>query len=56
MMRAAQSDVLDVVMNVYHVPMLAMLALAGIVIAVLGAFIPARGAARTPIAAVLHNE
>jgi putative ABC transport system permease protein len=56
MMRAAQSDVLDVVMNVYHTPMLATLALAGIVIAVLGAAIPARGAARAPIAAVLHNE
>lgn len=56
MMRAAQSDVLDVVMDVYHAPMLAALALAGIVIAVLGAAIPARAAARVPIAAVLHNE
>jgi putative ABC transport system permease protein len=35
---------------------LAVLALAGIVIAVLGALVPARAAARTPIAEVLHNE
>jgi putative ABC transport system permease protein len=56
MMRAAQSDVFDVVMDVYHAPVLAALALAGIVIAVLGAAIPARAAARVPIAAVLHNE
>jgi putative ABC transport system permease protein len=32
------------------------LALAGIAIAVLGALIPARAAARTTIASVLHNE
>src|SRR5205823_4232080 len=50
MMRAAQSDVFDVVMNVYHLPALALLALAGIGIAVLGAVIPARAAARTTIA------
>ena len=56
MMRAAQADVLDVVMNVYRTPVLAILAVAGVVIAVLGAVIPARGAARTPIATVLHNE
>jgi putative ABC transport system permease protein len=56
MMRAAQSDVLDVVMDVYRAPLLALLALAGVVIAVLGALIPARAAARTTIAAVLHNE
>jgi putative ABC transport system permease protein len=56
MMRAAQSDVFDFVMNVYRTPMLALLALAGIAIAVLGAAIPARAAARTPIAEVLHDE
>jgi putative ABC transport system permease protein len=56
MMRAAQSDVLDFVLDVYRAPVLAVLALAGIAIAVLGALIPARSAARTPIAAVLHNE
>ncbi len=56
MMRAAQSDVLDVVLNVYQVPVLMALVLAGLVIAVLGALLPARSAARTPIAAVLHSE
>ncbi len=56
MMRAAQSAVFDFVLDVYRVPMLVLLALAGIVIAVLGAVIPARSAARTPIATVLHNE
>lgn len=56
MMHAAQSDVFDFVMNVYRAPTLVLLALAGIAIAVLGALIPARSAARIPIAAVLHNE
>ncbi|MGH3762393.1 ABC transporter permease [Actinophytocola sp.] len=56
MMRAAGSDVLDFVMDVYRAPLLVLLALAGIAIAVLGAVIPARGAGRIPIAAVLHNE
>ncbi|MFD4198297.1 ABC transporter permease [Amycolatopsis thermoflava] len=56
MMRAAQSDVFGFVLDVYRAPMAALLALAGIVIAVAGAFIPARGAARTPIAAVLRSE
>jgi putative ABC transport system permease protein len=44
------------VLNVYHAPVLALLTLAGVVIAVLGALIPARSAARTPIADVLRNE
>jgi putative ABC transport system permease protein len=56
MLRAAQSDVFDFVMDVYEPVVLALLALAGIAIAVLGAFIPARNAARTTIAEVLHNE
>jgi DNA-binding MarR family transcriptional regulator len=56
MMRAAQSDVFDFVLHVYHAPMVALLALAGIAIAVLGALIPSRAAARIPIAEVLHNE
>lgn len=56
MLRAGQSNVFDFVMDVYRVPMLVLLALAGVAIAVLGAFIPARSAARTPIATVLHNE
>jgi putative ABC transport system permease protein len=56
MMRAAQADVLDDVVHVYHAPTVLLLGLAGVVIAVLGAFVPARAAARTTIAAVLHNE
>ncbi|MFD7507066.1 hypothetical protein [Streptomyces sp. NPDC059850] len=42
--------------DVWHAPQLAALALAGVVIAVLGALIPARSAARLTIAKVLHNE
>jgi putative ABC transport system permease protein len=42
--------------NVWHAPQLAGLALAGVAIAVLGAAIPARAAARLTIARVLHNE
>jgi putative ABC transport system permease protein len=42
--------------QVWHVPQLAALVLAGVVIAVLGALIPARSAARLTIAKVLHNE
>ncbi|MFC0600253.1 FtsX-like permease family protein [Streptomyces palmae] len=42
--------------DVWHVPQLAALALAGVVIAVLGALLPARSAARLTIAKVLHNE
>jgi putative ABC transport system permease protein len=56
MMRAAQSNVFGFVVDVYHVPLLVLLGLAGVVIAVLGAVIPARSAARVPIATVLHNE
>lgn len=40
----------------WHAPQLAGLALAGVAIAVLGALIPARSAARLTIARVLHNE
>jgi putative ABC transport system permease protein len=56
MLRAGQADVLDVVVDVYTGPMFAPLALAGVAIAVLGAFIPARSAARTTIAQALRNE
>lgn len=42
--------------DVWHAPGLALLALAGVMIAVLGAFVPARSAARLTIAEVLHNE
>ena len=44
------------VMDVWHAPALALLVLAGVVIAVLGALVPARSAARLTIAKVLHNE
>ncbi|NEE20687.1 ABC transporter permease [Streptomyces sp. SID7499] len=42
--------------DVWHAPQLAGLALAGVTIAVLGALLPARSAARMTIAKVLHNE
>ncbi|MEV4433102.1 ABC transporter permease [Streptomyces sp. NPDC049585] len=42
--------------DVWHAPELVPLALAGVAIAVLGALIPARSAARLTIAKVLHNE
>lgn len=42
--------------DVWEAPALAGMALAGVAIAVLGAFIPARSAARLTIAEVLHNE
>ncbi len=56
MLEAGQSDVFDFVIDVYQPYVLVLLALAGIAIAVLGAVIPARSAARTTIAEVLHNE
>ena len=43
-------------LDVFPAPLLALLALAGIAIAALGALIPARSAARATIAEVLHNE
>ncbi|MFD5468577.1 ABC transporter permease, partial [Kitasatospora sp. NPDC127059] len=46
----------DGMIDVWGAPLLAVLALAGIAIAVLGALVPARSAARLPIAEVLHNE
>ncbi|MFF3912155.1 FtsX-like permease family protein [Streptomyces sp. NPDC001852] len=42
--------------DVWHAPQLAELALAGLVIAVVGALVPARRAARLTVAEVLHNE
>ncbi|GAB2838313.1 ABC transporter permease [Lentzea nigeriaca] len=56
MAHAGQADAVDILMDVYHAPALALLALAGVVIAVLGALVPARGAAHLSIATVLHNE
>jgi putative ABC transport system permease protein len=56
MAQAAQVDFPDFVINVYGAPLLALLLVAGIAIAALGAFIPARSASRATIAHVLHNE
>jgi putative ABC transport system permease protein len=56
MLRASGSDVFGFVLDVYRAPLLAVLVLAGVAIAVLGALLPARTAGRTPIAEVLHNE
>lgn len=42
--------------DVWHPVALTALALTGIAIAVLGAYLPARRAARLTIAQVLHNE
>ncbi|MFE5208127.1 FtsX-like permease family protein [Streptomyces sp. NPDC056600] len=42
--------------DVWHTPQLAAMFLAGVAIAVLGALVPARSAARTTIASVLHTE
>ncbi|MBD0672465.1 hypothetical protein BU198_17575 [Streptomyces sp. CBMA156] len=42
--------------DVWSAPLLSGLAVAGVAIAVLGALVPARSAARLPIAEVLHNE
>ncbi|MEV4619611.1 FtsX-like permease family protein [Asanoa sp. NPDC049573] len=44
------------VLSVWQVPTLVLMGLAGVVIALLGALVPARGAARLTIAEVLHNE
>ena len=42
--------------NVWSAALIAALAFSGLVIAILGAYIPARSAARLTIATVLHNE
>ncbi|MFF2617827.1 FtsX-like permease family protein [Kitasatospora sp. NPDC058046] len=43
-------------MDVWSAPLLTGVGVAGVAIAVLGALVPARSAARLPIAEVLHNE
>jgi len=53
---AAQVMLPASVLRVWEPWILTGLALAGVVIAVLGALLPARGAARLTIATVLHNE
>jgi putative ABC transport system permease protein len=56
MARAAQVTFPDFMLDVFPAPMLALLVLAGIGIAALGAFLPARSAARATIAEALRNE
>jgi putative ABC transport system permease protein len=43
-------------LDVWHAPTLALLGIAGVLIALVGALVPARRAARLRIAEVLHNE
>lgn len=56
MANGAQIELPGFMLHVYPVGLLALLVLAGIVIAAAGAYFPARTAARTTIAQVLHNE
>ncbi|MCH0561182.1 FtsX-like permease family protein [Streptomyces sp. MUM 16J] len=53
---AAKVDLARSTMDVWQVPVLAALGLAGVAIAVAGAYIPARAATRLAIAETLHNE
>ncbi|GAA0714694.1 hypothetical protein GCM10010199_14840 [Dactylosporangium roseum] len=53
---AARISIPAVVLDVWHAPTLVLLAVAGVLIALVGALIPARRAARLRIAEVLHNE
>ncbi|TDW18569.1 FtsX-like permease family protein [Kribbella kalugense] len=56
MANGAQVEIPSFMLNVYPASLLALLILAGIVIAAAGAYVPARAAAHTTIAKVLHNE
>jgi len=56
MANGAQVDVPAFMLDVYPPGLLALLVLAGILIAAVGALLPARSAARATIAEVLHNE
>ncbi|TDW90095.1 putative ABC transport system permease protein [Kribbella pratensis] len=56
MANGAQIELPDFMLEVYPAGLLALLVLAGIVISAAGAYFPARTAARTTIAEVLHNE
>jgi len=56
MANGAQVDVPAFMLDVYPLSLLALLVLAGILIAAAGAYLPARSAAHTTIAEVLHNE
>ncbi|MEU4604745.1 FtsX-like permease family protein [Kribbella sp. NPDC023972] len=56
MANGAQVALPSFMLDVYPVPLLVLFLLAGIAIAALGAYLPARTAAHTTIAKVLHNE
>jgi putative ABC transport system permease protein len=56
MANAAQVEIPSFMLHVYPWSLLALLILAGIFIAAAGAYFPARTAAQTTIAKVLHNE
>jgi putative ABC transport system permease protein len=56
MANGAQIELPSFMLHVYPAGLVALLVLAGIVIAAAGAYFPARTAARTTIAQVLHNE
>jgi putative ABC transport system permease protein len=49
-------DLPDSLLHVWNWPMMVLLALSGTVIAALGAYLPARGAAKAPVAEVLRTE
>ncbi|MCP2324195.1 putative ABC transport system permease protein [Hamadaea flava] len=53
---AARVAIPRAVLNMWHAPTLALLVVAGVLIALVGALVPARRAARLRIAEVLHNE
>jgi putative ABC transport system permease protein len=56
MMRSAQVAMPDFILHVFSAQLLILLALAGVAIAALGAYLPARSASRVTIASVLRNE
>ena len=56
MAHSGQLEVPGFLLNVFSIPLVAGLGLAAVAIAVLGALIPARSAAWSPIAEVLRNE
>jgi len=56
MANGAQVAIPSFMLHVYPLYLLALLVLAGILISAIGAYLPARSAAHTTIAEVLHNE
>ena len=56
MMHSAQVAMPDFILHIFSARLLILLVLAGVAIAALGAYLPARAASRVTIARVLHNE